>query len=239
VYETPVLVACSHGTRDPAGRHAIDQLRADVAALRPDLTVVEAYVDVQQPGLPDVLRSNGPAIVVPVLLSSGYHVHVDIAAAVSAAGPGVRTSAALGPDPALLDVLKQRLDEAGVSPDHRVVLAAAGSSDRRAVTDVERTANELSERLGRPVVPAFASVAEPRVDHAVARLRSDGRHVAIASYLLAPGFFYDHLGQAGADVVTAPLLPHPAITELVLQRYDQAIDAGDGMVGGGGEFRAG
>ncbi|MET0915413.1 MAG: sirohydrochlorin cobaltochelatase, partial [Jiangellaceae bacterium] len=92
--------------------------------------------------------------------------------------------------------------------------------------DVERTASALTARLGRPVVAAYASAGEPRVDVAVARLRSEGRRVAIATYLLAPGFFHDQLRNAGADVVTAPLLPHPAITRLVLRRYDQALRAG-------------
>jgi sirohydrochlorin ferrochelatase len=221
----PALVACSHGTRDTLGQRAIEQLRNAVAARRPGLTVVEAYVDVQQPELSDALCDIGPAVVVPVLLSSGYHVHVDVAEAVAAAGPDVRKAAALGPDPALVDVLAERLDAAGISTDHAVVLAAAGSSDVTAVSDVERTATSLAHRLGLPVVPAYASAVEPRVDQAVERLRSDGRPVAVASYLLAPGFFYDQLHLARADVVSAPLLPHPAISELVLRRYDEAVGA--------------
>ena len=224
--DAPALVACSHGTRDIAGRRVVDDLRSAVAAARPGLRIVEAYVDVQQPELSDVLSDVGAAVVVPVLLSSGYHVHVDIAAAVAAAGSEVRMTAALGPDPALVDVLEERLGAAVVSCDDPVVLAAAGSSDRRAVTDVERTASALTARIGRPVVAAYASAGEPRVDAAVARLRSDGRRVAIATYLLAPGFFHDQLRDAGADVVTGPLLPHPAITRLVLRRYDQALTAG-------------
>jgi sirohydrochlorin ferrochelatase len=223
----PILVACSHGTRDVAGQRAIDGLRAAVSALRPAVIVVQAYVDVQQPELSDVLRGIGPAVVVPVLLSSGYHVNVDIAEAVAAAAPQVRNASALGPDSDLVEVLAERLDDAAASPNHAVVLAAAGSSDRRAVTDVEQTANDLAKRRGQPVLPAYASAAEPRVDEAVAQLRSGGRPVAIASYLLARGFFYDQLGRAGADVVTAPLLPHPAIARLVLRRYDDAIRDGE------------
>jgi sirohydrochlorin ferrochelatase len=226
VHRAPALVACSHGTRDAAGQQAIDQLRESVSALRPGTAVVEAYVDVQQPELSEVLSDIGPAVVVPVLLSSGYHVHVDISGAVAAAGPQVCKSAALGPDTALVDVLAERLHEASVSPDHAIVLAAAGSSDHRAVTDVEQTTSQLTQRLGRPVVTAYASAAEPRVAQAVEQLRSNGRPVVIASYLLAPGFFYDQLAAAGADVVTAPLLPHPAIAELVLGRYDEAVRGG-------------
>jgi sirohydrochlorin ferrochelatase len=226
VDEPPALVACSHGTRDLAGRQAVDDLRAAVASARPGLKVVEAYVDVQQPELSDVLNGIGPAVVVPMLLSSGYHVHIDIADAIADAGPQVQAAAALGPDLALVDVLAERLDVAAASAAHAVVLAAAGSSDRRAVTDVERTASDLAKRLGRPVLAAYASAAEPRLDKAVAQLQAAGRPVAIASYLLAPGFFHDQLAKAGAEVVTAPLLSHPAITALVLRRYDEAVSDG-------------
>ena len=231
---SPALVACSHGTRDHAGRQAVAELQAAVAAAQAGLRMVEAYVDVQQPELSDVLRDIGSAVVVPVLLSSGYHVHVDIAAAVAAAGPRVRMAAALGPDPVLVDVLFERLDAAVVSQGQAVVLAAAGSSDPRAVADVERMASDLAERLGQTVVPAYASAAEPRVDAAVARLQSEGRRVAIATYLLAPGFFHDQLRDAGADVVTPPLLPHPAIAELVLRRYREVAESA-----GAGGFRGG
>ena len=113
--DAPALVACSHGTRDIAGRRVVDDLRSAVAAARPGLRIVEAYVDVQQPELSDVLSDVGAAVVVPVLLSSGYHVHVDIAAAIAATGPEVRMTAALGPDPALVDVLEERLGAAVVS----------------------------------------------------------------------------------------------------------------------------
>jgi sirohydrochlorin ferrochelatase len=220
---TPQLVACAHGTRDPAGRQAVDELRCDVAAARPEVGVVEAYVDVQEPALPDVLRGLESAVVVPILLSAGFHVHVDVAAAVDAAGPDVRAAKPLGPDPALVDVLALRLGDAGLDGDHAVLLAAAGSSDLRAVLDVERTAMDLAARLDRAVTPVYASAAEPRVESAVAELRTAGRRVAVASYLLAPGHFHHRLRATGADVVAAPLLPHPSITALVLRRYDEAL----------------
>ena len=220
---TPALVACAHGTRDPAGRKAVDALRAAVVAARPGVRVVEAYVDVQEPALPDVLRGLGPAVVVPLLLSAGFHVHVDIAGAVDAGGPDVQAARPLGPDPVLVDVLAQRLGDAGLDGDHSVLLAAAGSSVPRAVAHVERTALLLADRVGREVTPVYASAAEPRVESAVAELTAAGRRVAVASYLLAPGHFQDRLRATRADVVTAPLLPHPAIAELVLRRYDEAL----------------
>jgi sirohydrochlorin ferrochelatase len=224
VEPAPALVACAHGTRDPAGRRAVDALRDAVAARRPGLRVVEAYIDVQEPSLPLVLGVLGSAVVVPLLLSAGYHVNVDVAAAVDSAGPGIRRARALGPDGALAEVLAERLDRAGLA-DHAVVLAAAGSSDHHAVRDVEQTAHDLGRLIARDVVAAYASAAEPRVGDAASALAAAGRRVAVASYVMAPGFFYDRLREVRADLHSAPLLPHPAIVELVLRRYDEAVTA--------------
>lgn len=223
--DSPVLVAAAHGTRDPAGRTVIDLLRTAVADRRPDVDVAEAYVDedVQQPGLRSVLAGLDEAVVVPVLLSAGYHVHVDVPDAIAGVNrPGVRATRPLGPDPVLAEVLADRLAEAGVG-DHAVVLAAAGSSDPRAATDVEQMARLLAARLGRPVTAAYATASRPSVSESVADLRAAGKSVAIASYLLAPGGFHDRLRTVGAQVVAAPLLPDARLAELVLRRYDEAL----------------
>jgi hypothetical protein len=45
----------------------------------------------------------------------------------------------------------------------------------------------------------------------------------LAAYLLAPGHFHDKLGGAGADTVTAPLLPDERIAAVLLDRYDAAV----------------
>jgi sirohydrochlorin ferrochelatase len=223
--DSPVLVAAAHGTRDPAGRTVIDLLRTAVADRRPGIDVAEAYVDedVQQPGLRSVLAGLDEAVVVPVLLSAGYHVHVDVPDAIAGANrPGVRATRPLGPDPVLAEVLADRQAEAGVG-DHAVVLAAAGSSDPRAATDVEQMARLLTARLGRPVTAAYVTASRPSVSESVAALHAAGESVAIASYLLAPGGFHDRLRTVGAQVVAAPLLPDARLAELVLRRYDEAL----------------
>jgi sirohydrochlorin ferrochelatase len=103
------------------------------------------------------------------------------------------------------------------------VLAAAGSSDPRSVADVEATAALLRERWAGPVSCGYGSAATPSVPDAVAAARSTGAHrVVLASYLLAPGHFHDKLAAAGADVVTAPLLPDDRIAAVLLDRYDAA-----------------
>lgn len=231
----PVLVGCGHGTRDPAGRRALARLRLDVAALRPGLRVVAANVDVQKPALPDVVARLAAAgtrcVVVPLLLSAGYHVHTDVARAVAASGGLAVAAGALGPDDALVEVLLDRLRDKGFRPGSspgRVVLVAAGSSDARAVADVETVAGGLAARCGLPVTTAYLSAAEPKAADAVAAARTAGGPVWVVSYLLSPGFFADRLARLAGDgvVVTGPLAPHPLLAALALRRYDAAATTG-------------
>jgi sirohydrochlorin ferrochelatase len=54
----------------------------------------------------------------------------------------------------------------------------------------------------------------------VAGLRAAGAaRIVVAAYLLVDGLFHRSLHEAGADAVTAPLITHPAVTDLVLHRY--------------------
>lgn len=214
------LILCSHGTRVPAGQRAVLRLAAAVAERLPHVVVRAAYLDVQDPHVRDVVASLGPAagtgdasetggtLLVPTLLSTGYHVKTDLTRA-AAARPGVRVAAPLGPDPRLTDLLVRRLREATgeLLPDDAVILAAAGSSDPEAGQFLAAAAADLGTRLGRPVAAANAAGGRPRLPEVIAGARTHGAgRVILASYLLAPGFFADKLAAAGADVVTAPLL---------------------------------
>ena len=224
----PILVACAHGTSNPDGKAAIRRVVDELRAARPGVTVLEAYVDVHGPELPEVvagLPAGAPAVVVPLLLSVGYHVKVDIGRAVKSRE---RTTAAapLGPDPRLARVLAERLGQVGLGPDDAVVLAAAGSSNPAAADDVENLADMLRHIVPNRILAAYGASAEPSVPDAVAELRAEevGR-IVVASYLLAPGYFHDQLAKAGADAVAPPLLPAPEIAEIAVERFDAALAA--------------
>jgi len=210
----PTLLAVAHGTRSATGQRQIRDLAAAVARSHPGLDVRLAYVDVQQPRLADVVPAVRDAVVVPLLLSTGYHVRVDIAEAV--AGTGFPVTAPLGPDDALLASMIRQLPAAADA----VVLAAAGSSDPQWRADIE----ELAGRIPGGAHLAYAAGPQPRVADVVAKLRARGkRRIAIAAYLLADGYFYRTLHQAGADAVTPPLCFDPAVADLVLRRYRSAL----------------
>jgi sirohydrochlorin ferrochelatase len=226
----PVLIACAHGTRNPTGRRLVAELALAARRLRPGITTTAAFVDVQPPTVADVVAeldaAGRPAVVVPLLLSGGYHVHVDIARAVEDA-PTAVAARPLGPDERLVAVLHDRLLAADADPRDpltAVVLAAAGSSDPRSVADVEDTADLLQRRWAGPVTTGYGSAAQPPVADAVAAARRGGaERVVLAAYLLAPGHFHDRLASAGADAVTAPLLPDDRIAAVLLDRYDEAM----------------
>ncbi len=224
----PTLLAVAHGSRNPAAAQVIRNLAGQVRRLAPVLDVRVAFLGHSDPSLPDELDAAGAdTVVVPLLLSAGYHVTADIAGAATSAG--ARVAAALGPDQLLVTALTARLAEAGVPDGTPVVLAAAGSADPAAAADVRQQADLLASALDAPVLAAFATSPQPAVSQAVASLRSrTGGPVAVASYLLAPGQFQDQLAGSGADWVTEPLGGHPALAGLVIDRYRVARSAKTG-----------
>jgi sirohydrochlorin ferrochelatase len=230
---TAALVLCAHGTRDPLGRETVRAVLAAVAERLPGVEVLEAYVDVHGPEVAEVVAglpvAHGDAVagvVVPLLLAAGYHVHVDIAQAV-ADRADVRSTGALGPDDLLVDVLVERLEAAGAQRGGVVVLAPAGSSDARAQADSADMAARLEQRWGGTVHLGYAAGPVPTVADAVVSARSlaGGEPVAVASYLLAPGFFQRRIEESGADVVTGPVAPHPKLVDIVVARYRSALEA--------------
>lgn len=218
----PAVVLVAHGTRDDAGRAVVDELVARVARLLPGAEVGCAYVDVQEPLVADAVAAHAPGravVVVPLLLSRGYHVQQDVGRAV-AARPGTVATAPLGPDPALVPVLLDRLAATGASPREACVLVGAGSRLPEASQDVTKMADLLAAARPGPVGVGYCSAASPTVAEAVS---AAGRPVTALPYLLAPGFFQRYLDAAGADRVAAPLGADPRVADLVVRRVRDGL----------------
>jgi sirohydrochlorin ferrochelatase len=242
----PLLLLASHGSRDELAQRAVlalvDAVTRRLASESPGTPVAAGFVDVQQPDVPRCLAAAEPgraAVIVPLLISAGYHVRFDLANAVAGAQPrAVAVTAALGPDTRLTGILAERLARSGLRQGDRVILAAAGSSDRNAVADCRTAGEQLAALLGVPVTVAFIAAAEPSLTDAVAAARAEtpAARVVVASYLLAPGTFARWSHGAGADVVSATLLvddeePPPALVDVVVDRYLTAARAGTGQAG--------
>ena len=200
------LVIAAHGSTDPRFADAVEAIAAQVRAQRVDLDVRVGFLDHGSPTIAEVRTE--ACVVVPLLLAGGYHARVDI----PAHAPGAVVTAAVGPDPLLAVALADRLREAGYDGTSPLTLAAAGSSDERALDDVRAAARQLGDLLRVPVSAAFVSAGTPRINDVTVDV--------VASYLLAPGVFHDALTRIGARVVSAPVGAHPAVADVVLARYD-------------------
>lgn len=234
----PALIALAHGSRDPRSAATIAALVDEVKAMRPDLRVEKAFLDLSKPSFQTVVdrlvrKGVEEIVVVPLLLTEAYHAKVDVPEAVAEAmsrhdGLQIRSTSVLGLEARFLEVLDLRMREALKAARVReldaLVLAAAGSSDALANQSVARLARLWGAHHKLPVTAAFASSAPPATGEAVRAFRAEGRrHIAVASLFLAPGFLPDRAAElaleAGAIAVSEPLGAHPEIARTILARY--------------------
>ncbi|MBC9727457.1 sirohydrochlorin chelatase [Streptomyces sp. TRM68367] len=236
----PVLLVIAHGSRDPRHAATVHALVRRVRALRPDVRVETGFLDFNIPSVQGVLESLAAkgvrdVVALPLLLTRAFHAKADIPAVLADAPPQLRIRQAdvLGPSPLLLSALERRLYEAGLTPADKsstgVVLASAGSTDPEAIAVIAEIAREWRHTGWCAVRPAFASAAFPagfpRTEDAVRGLRELGcSRVAVAPYVLAPGFLPDRIarGAAEADVLADVLGAAPEVARVVLERYDAA-----------------
>ncbi|MFE0809078.1 sirohydrochlorin chelatase [Streptomyces sp. NPDC058848] len=232
----PVLLVIAHGSRDPRHAQTVHALVRRVRSLRPDVRVETGFLDFNVPSVQGVLESLETegvrdVVALPLLLTRAFHAKADVPAVLADAPPRLRIRQAevLGPSPLLLSALERRLHEAGVTPADKssigVVLASAGSSDPEAIAVIAEIAREWRHTGWCAVRPAFASASLPRTEDAVRELRELGcARVAVAPYVLAPGFLPDRItrGAARADVLADVLGPSPEVARVLLERYEAA-----------------
>ncbi|WP_406174681.1 sirohydrochlorin chelatase [Streptomyces sp. NBC_00996] len=248
----PVLLVIAHGSRDPRHAATVDALVRRVRAQRPGLRVETGFLDFNIPSVRGVLESlaeevrrEAPrwrggggrregvrdVVALPLLLTRAFHAKADIPAVLREAPSRLRIHQAevLGPSPLLTAALERRLYEAGLTPADKsstgVVLASAGSTDPEAIAVIAEIAREWRHTGWCAVRPAFASASLPRTEDAVRELRALGcARVAVAPYVLAPGFLPDRIarGAAEADVLADVLGPAPEVARVLLERYDEA-----------------
>jgi sirohydrochlorin ferrochelatase len=219
------LLVAAHGTRSEAGLATIGYLVGAVRSQRPSLRVELGFLDVAEPSVRDVLSADlGPVVVVPALLSSGYHVLTDIPQLVDGR-PATRVARHLGPHRMLSDAISDRLGaaRAGRAPTGRIVLVGTGSSHPDGAADLAAAAEDLAQRTSSRVHPltlGAEDLAEQLGSLAAAS------PVEVATYLLAEGTFMDHLHSAarsaGIGVVSPVIGAHRSVAALVLHRFDEA-----------------
>lgn len=124
-------------------------------------------------------------------MSRGYHVCTDLPAHVAGSGrPNVIVTPALGPGGEIARIVGDQLLKSDWRPGDSVILAAAGTSDPTARTDLHTTATALSALTGSRMNLGFAATGCPSVREAVVQARDTagagarrarGRRVVVAS----------------------------------------------------------
>src|SRR5918992_4352300 len=84
----PALIALAHGSRDPRSAETITALVAEVKAMRPDLRIETAFLDLSRPRFDTVVdrlvrAGHDEIVVVPLLLSEAFHAKVDVPSVVA------------------------------------------------------------------------------------------------------------------------------------------------------------
>lgn len=217
----------------------IRSLVSRVARRLPDVEVVESYVELSEPSFESVMATaEGPSVVVPLLLSTGYHVKHDLPQTADLSPLPVTLTRPLGPHPLLAAAGAMQLRAAGAVRGDAVVLIAAGSRDPDGVTDALMAGRLLRARWGGPVRVAFLGGAGVTVPEVFDQLRAAGhRRIAASPYLLAPGHFASRArllaAAAGATVCADLLGHHPLVGELVIRRHHAVRRAALGPVPAG------
>lgn len=229
-----VLVA--HGSRDPRFAATARQVRDAVRRADPTIHVELAYLDLDEPSVPDVLaRIDGDVAIVPLLLGDAFHNRVDLPALLAdSARPGLRTAhAPVLADPRLTDALTDRALDAGLGTGDGVLMCAVGSSDAAADAATTRRGADLADALSRrgldvPVEVAFATRSESVVA-ADSRLRAAGAsRVLVAPWFLSAGTLTDRVERLLDDAgrpwrMAGPLGAHPAVVDVVRRRVLDAL----------------
>ncbi|MEU4206618.1 sirohydrochlorin chelatase [Rothia terrae] len=211
------VIAVAHGTDSPDGRATIDAIRESLAQQLEaedagEFQVHEAYVDVQEPSLDAVaakFSEEDEVIMVPLLLSTGYHTQVDMKKAADASpARDVRIARALGPSAQLAKLQRTRLEEAGWDGSGQIVMAAAGSSRADGRQAVELQSEIFSTLLSQHAPHGFVASIDPKIADVVEEHSAE----FVSTYLMGRGFFQGLLHKldgAGKGLIVAEPLVIP------------------------------
>lgn len=249
----PPLLVVGHGTRNNDGVAEFSRLVERLAKRLADdeIEVAGGFIELSPPPLTEavsalVASGHRHLVALPLVLVAAGHGKGDIPGAMmreQVRHPGLTYSYGrpLGPHPALLSTLEQRVDIALDEASREgttVVLVGRGSSDPDANSEITKVARLLWEGRGyEGVETAFVSLARPSVPQALERARLLGaRRLIVAPYFLFPGVLPDRIVAQAADFANS----HPdldvrvagllgdcdELADLVIERYREAL-AGD------------
>lgn len=243
----PALLTIAHGTRDPRGAEEMEALLS-VLRSRHAAPVENGWLeDFATPSVPEAAQRLIDAgaqqvVTVPFLNFGAYHAKTDVPAALAGLSGEVHVAhgRVLGLHAALFALARARIDavsDAADRADEVLVVAASGSSDPDANSDVAKAARFLAEGTGhRWVEHTFAGVTWPSIEQVLRRAAAAGaRRAVVFNWSLLAGLLEQRIAttaeqvgaETGMEIVEAGRFgPDPLVAEAVLDRYTEAM-AGD------------
>ena len=245
----PMLVV-GHGTRSDTG---VAEFNAFMGRLQrrsdaPYRAAAGGFIELSRPPVTEAVASlvgqgHRELIALPLVLVAAGHGKGDIPAALvreQVRHPGMTYSYGrpLGPHPALLDILEQRIEKVlgGTErADTHVLLVGRGSTDPDANAEIAKVARLLWEGRGYAgVEPSFVSLADPGVPAGLEKLRRLGAsRIIVAPYFLFPGVLPDRIvSQSEAFALEHPFMSIDVaeligdcdeLADLVIERYLEAV----------------
>ena len=245
----PMLVV-GHGTRSDSG---VAEFNAFMGRLQrrqdaPYRATAGGFIELSRPPVTEAVASlvgqgHRDLIALPLVLVAAGHGKGDIPAALvreQVRHPGVTYSYGrpLGPHPALLDILEQRIEKAlgdTERADTHVLLVGRGSTDPDANAEIAKVARLLWEGRGYAgVEPSFISLADPGIPAGLDKLRRLGAdRIIVAPYFLFPGILPDRIvSQTEKFALEHPFLRIEVaeligdcdeLADLVIERYLEAV----------------
>ncbi len=239
----PLLIA-GHGSADPEGAEQFRRFVRRVGT-RVEVPVAGGFIELSPPPLTEAVAGlvdlgARRLAAVPLMLVAAGHAKGDIPAALTRErhrhpGLAVAYGRPLGPHPAVLALLRQRLAAAGATRDSTVLLVGRGSTDPDANAEVAKVARLLAETTEVSTVEyGFVSLAAPDTATALERCRRLGaRRVVVLPYFLFTGVLprrvAEHArrwaaGHPPVEVAVADVLGDcDPLADLVIERYYEAL----------------
>ena len=249
------LAIVAHGTRSAQGL-AESWAFARALTARSGRPTQLCFLELAQPDLDAGLEmaaqsigGDGTLTVLPLFLGAGDHYKSDTPEAMRRCAQRhprltLRYAGPLGPHPALIDLLRLRVEqavaetpEAAPANESAVLVVGRGSLEEDSNSEIARAAYLLwSGSNWGTVEYAFQAVKRPTIAEGVARCRKLGaRQIVVAPYLLFAGRVYDDTRETSARaaapdirVIHAGYLagagaqPHPGLLDGAAHRIREA-----------------
>lgn len=254
----PSIMICGHGSRDNAAVEEFNLLATRLRERFPDRLVESGFLEFATPiiktGLEKLVEQGAEQILcVPGMLFAAGHVKNDLPSEINnfAAlhdGLDVRFGRELAIDRRLLDVCKQRIEEAEAKLDPSIerkdtllMVVGRGTNDSDANSNVHKVMRMLWEGMGFGWGEVcYSGVAHPRVPEGLEHAAKLGfKRIMVIPYFLFTGILvrriYDQSDEVAANhpgiefAKAGYLKDHPLVIDTFVERIEEMLTGENNM----------